>query len=527
MDFCTTYKYLGYVMETGMNEPKYEDKVLPGVLGRMHGGYNRWFKANSLARKLAPATKLQLAKSATLSHFLLSLVPWTDEALGKIEARLGQFARDLSGRGTASSSELAHIMSGMPTAVGLVAKARAQMLFSLRATAHEEAPAVRVLKAIGAARGSWLAETERRMAALEAAGARNPRAVMGKPPNHVFTREEVPVAAAIVAREADRVTQEQNRAAAKLLLRHTLLSTPWVDGTPAQSVTDVTLGGAYAKAAEEGCRLATPLSYCGVGGSGALACKVTVQARPGVVRAVNAAWQGPLALGYEPLGPGAWLLAKTNPTLEQRHDRAHGTMCPLCQGGVASPYHILVECTGVRGELDMGEERGVLRDVARRLAIKLQRLMHAAQGGDEATLVRLPVRGIDWESPTGKNMLYRLLIAAPWPEAAVDDPAAVVARGLGAMFDATLVANDRLRPIANTWVCWAGGVILRVCKMWSKEVDGLLGFVGRPALAAEKRARKKRGRPAKEAKTKTKKIETAKAGGEGPPPPASARRKSN
>ena len=59
----------------------------------------------------------------------------------------------------------------------------------------------------------------------------------------------------------------------------------------------------------------------------------------------------------------------------------HKTLCPLCKGGVASPRHILVECTGARGELDMVAERAKLRDVARRIAIKLQRLMHAAQGG--------------------------------------------------------------------------------------------------------------------------------------------------
>ena len=104
-------------------------------------------------------------------------------------------------------------------------------------------------------------------------------------------------------------------------------------------------------------------------------------------------------------------------------------------------------------------------------------------------------------------MLHRLLIVAPWPEAAVDDPSAVVARGLGAMFDATLVQNDRLRPIANTWVGWAGAIVLRVCQRWSKEVDVALDFEGPPTGGPEgaaKGERRKGGRPKRAAQPKRK-----------------------
>jgi hypothetical protein len=506
--YCTTYKYLGYTMDAGMHEPAYEDKLMNNILGTMHGNYNRWFKANSLARRLSPAAKLQLAKAVSLSSYLMCMVPWTEEALGRLEGALGRFARDLGGLGRAASSELAHIMSGMPTAWFLVARERARMLFTLRATAHKEAPAVRVLLAIGKARGSWLFETERKMEALRQEGARDPRSVMGKPANHVFSMAEVPAAAATLAREAARVAQAQKRVAGKLLQQHVVLSAAWVDAPPAQSVTDATLGGRYAPDAERGCIRATPLSHCGAGGGGALACRVSAHVPLDVVRAVIAAWEGPMALGYAPLGPGAWRLQGTMPTKELRHEVAHGMLCPLCKGGVASPRHVLVECTGARGELDMVAERAKLRDVARRIAIKLQRLMHAAQGGEEGTLAHLPVRGIDWTSPTGRNMLFRLLIVAPWPEAAVDDPAAGVARGLGAMFDATLVPNDRLRPIANAWVSWAGVTVLRVCQKWSKEVDAELGFegppAGGPAAAKKGERRKKGGRPRKVAKPKKK-----------------------
>lgn len=133
----------------------------------------------------------------------------------------------------------------MPTAEGLLAKTRAQHFFALRTAAHKDAPAVRVLLAIGSQRGSWLEETQRRMLALEVSGRTQPqRAVMGKPPNHVFTREEVPVAAAIVDTETARLAQEHYSAAAKLQQWRMMVSTPWFSGsTPSQNMADVRLLG--------------------------------------------------------------------------------------------------------------------------------------------------------------------------------------------------------------------------------------------------------------------------------------------
>ena len=126
----------------------------------------------------------------------------------------------------------------------------------------------------------------------------------------------------------------------------------------------------------------------------------------------------------------------------------------------------------------MAAERAALRGMAQRLITKLGNLIYVAHGLDAMQEGLLPVHNIDWATPTNMNMLFRLIIVAPWPAAAVDDASAVVALTLGKLFDGLLVQNDRMRPIANAWVGWAGNWLLRICKKWSAEVDRLAGHTG-------------------------------------------------
>ena len=78
---------------------------------------------------------------------------------------------------------------------------------------------------------------------------------------------------------------------------------------------------------------------------------------------------------------------------------------------------------------------------------------------------------IDWETATGKAMLYRLVVVAPWPAASVDKAGESVCRELGEMFDSTVVANRSLRRLANSWVAWGGKRLVRICKAWAAAVD--------------------------------------------------------
>jgi hypothetical protein len=77
----------------------------------------------------------------------------------------------------------------------------------------------------------------------------------------------------------------------------------------------------------------------------------------------------------------------------------------------------------------------------------------------------------DWSTASGKALLYRLALAAPWPEACVDDPAAHHARLLGKLMDLTIVKNNALHPIANSWVPWGSKLIAKLCRVWADAVD--------------------------------------------------------
>ena len=85
-------------------------------------------------------------------------------------------------------------------------------------------------------------------------------------------------------------------------------------------------------------------------------------------------------------------------------------------------------------------------------------------------LLALPPRP-DWDSPSGKTLLHRLVLALPWPEACVDDPAATHARLLGRLMDLTTVRNSRLHPIANSWVAWGSKALLQTCSVWADAVE--------------------------------------------------------
>ena len=95
--------------------------------------------------------------------------------------------------------------------------------------------------------------------------------------------------------------------------------------------------------------------------------------------------------------------------------------------------------------------------------------------GGEGERARLH-RGVsppDFDSPTGRHFLFRLLMGLPYPAAAVDDPSAIHCRALGTLMDHTTVRNSRRHEIANLWVGWASKTMLNVTKIWSDLVDAL------------------------------------------------------
>jgi len=487
--YCTEYKYLGYdltgdlgkemvplgatkrrsgaVEATGKKGPR----LLAKLLGRLRERFGRYFFFNKLTPRMPPAAKLQIASTVALGAYLVCAIPPTKDCLDPLDAEINKMGRAITGLGNSSPNTLASLMSGLPTATFVVWRERLRLWLGLQATRHMDAPAPRVFAAVGAAPGTWRGDTEAGMARFEALGARTPQAIMGKPAGYAFPMREVTAAAVATAREYADVEARERLGAAR---DYTLLSQPWEQLPPVRTLCNLLLGGAHTTAGECGLHRATPVSRLAVRGGGALVSRVNAVMDGRIPLAVALAWEGPMALAFAPLGPEC-LRLRSSAQGETRKAAARGRDCTLCKGGVASPEHIINACTGVAPGLDMGTERRELRRAAQHFITRLARLLRVAQGQDEADAARaadaLDVGGIDWDSHTGKAMLHRLLVVAPWPRAAVDDAGAAACGALGGLFDDTVVTNRWLRPVANAWVRWAGTNLLRVCGKWSTAVD--------------------------------------------------------
>ena len=85
-------------------------------------------------------------------------------------------------------------------------------------------------------------------------------------------------------------------------------------------------------------------------------------------------------------------------------------------------------------------------------------------------MAQSPTAAPDWTTPTGRNFLFRLVMALPWPAAAVDDPTAAHCRALGYLMDNTIVRNSRRHRLANSWVLWGAKALRRMLTTWSAAV---------------------------------------------------------
>jgi hypothetical protein len=79
----------------------------------------------------------------------------------------------------------------------------------------------------------------------------------------------------------------------------------------------------------------------------------------------------------------------------------------------------------------------------------------------------------DWAGTDGRFVLFRLLLALPWPAAV---PAAhphplPLACMLGALFDETCVPHINLHVLANVWVRWAGRACDGILRAWATGVQ--------------------------------------------------------
>jgi len=192
-----------------------------------------------------------------------------------------------------------------------------------------------------------------------------------------------------------------------------------------------------------------------------------------------------LSLPGCPYAPARWKPTITNssgitPTYGPLDFRAaaHGKLCPLCNHLHTDVWHIIHECPHPA----VVKARDALHGAATQYLPTLSsHILHAqpqyVYNNPHSALVHAhnTLRDIPtpprWDTPTGKSMLYRLLLVIPWPAAAVDDNSALHAQALGHQFDITVAPNNRLHGLANSWTLWASRNLASIIGAWRIMVD--------------------------------------------------------
>ena len=316
--YCAEYKYLGCKMTTTMGT----DSILKDYIATMNESFRRFNNYNSIVNRLSPTARLQIAKTMALSGFLLCLVPWTDDTISEINKHSLIMCRRLTGMGINAPKELLWLAAGIPSAEYIIARERVRLITALQSTQHQDAPAARVFRAVGAGRGTWRYETEAAMGRAQAIGARTPRAIFNLPMDREFPEHMVGAVAAAAAREhaAAALAQGSRAAVTKALggdQPYTTMSQPFITGPPARNINAILFGFEYKQQANPGTRRATPVSSLTIGGAGMLIQRVNVVLPREITLGITMAWQGAAALAWEPLGPQCMRLPPPPPPHHQ------------------------------------------------------------------------------------------------------------------------------------------------------------------------------------------------------------------
>jgi hypothetical protein len=86
----------------------------------------------------------------------------------------------------------------------------------------------------------------------------------------------------------------------------------------------------------------------------------------------------------------------------------------------------------------------------------------------------LAVRNLDFDTTQGDFVLYRFLVAQPWPERmAVPGPGMRAVRLFGRVFDLPGVYHRFERPALDLWSRWSLRWLWRLSRAWKKAVAPL------------------------------------------------------
>ena len=493
--YVSSYKYLGVSIHADVKETLrgYLDKLIADI----KGNHKRYFGFNSLLDSMPPTAVRQFLMTVSVPSYLLSLITPSAANLKALDTALNPLRRTaITGlRHLPSSvpSLFTATESGIPTATFLLARAFLTQLLGATSTRHHAAPATQLLRREVAMYtnneplppNSWLKGVlaflnRYRVALLQTVGAQarfeNINSLLLRHPNAPVYPDKITLAARLFATMYSIHHFKELCRAEGLSSNITHLSHTPQPATPKQYYFDLLLCLHHAVKSASSPTRATALSCFAPGGAGVLVPSVTRPINPRHIAVLTSLRLGPLSLAF--IGPAKWTLLPTEKNQARIRLASHGAPCPLCTSGkVAHAYHLTGECD----HPVLLAVQQALKNAATAFIPTLSDTILRASLGAPPSLPRVMAHHIltthpsppDFDSPTGRHFLFRLLMGLPYPAAAVDDPSAIHCRALGTLMDHTTVRNSRRHEIANLWVGWASKTMFNVTKVWSDLVDAL------------------------------------------------------
>jgi hypothetical protein len=452
--WTSSYRYLGYALRSDLRDT---DAVY-SMFKHLNYLWSAHFECNGVVRHASAAFQMQFYSTMVQGSLrnlraLTTLYAADTEAL---EKKLRRHISQIFALEYATPIDLISALGAMLPWHAVHAQEHERLYLQLANPLYPDSIAVRVFRhaqadpriGVSFAKRNWVRDWERKRTALSRCGVAAPG----------IRYECIPIAAKRFGRAAAFVEWQNN---GKSCLDNQLA--PYCDASvapsyrPTQAVAN--LFEYYSAPVDSLGQLPefTPLSAHGPGCSGSIPTRSNLPA----------ARLGPIAWARTGAAAMKSPLFRSNDT-EVVDYAAHARPCPLCGVSPIDTFHLVAECTHPSiNAWRYNLERDTLHFVASLTHVMARERAQAGRPPEDWLFrrIRRAICTVDFNSPEGDFILFRLLVAQPWSERlACPDMRAV--RLLGRAFDLPGVYHRFERPILDLWCRWSLRWLWSLSRTW-------------------------------------------------------------
>ena len=450
-----TYRYLGYMLRSDLRDTD----ATAGMLDYLKYLWSAHFKRNGVVRHASAAFQTQYYCTMVQGSLrnLRALTTLYSADIAALEVLLRRHITEIFNVRSSTPIDLVSALGAMLPWRAVCAQEHERLYLQLSNSLYPESVAVRVFRlaqadpTIGAsfAKQNWVRAWERDRAAYAALGV-----PLAAPGTHY---ELLPSAAKTFGRAVAFVEwQSSGRASIPAPIPCNASAAPPHRPTEAIAQLFENFAAPISSLGEH--HQFTPFSAQGPGCSGSMPARSSLKASR----------LGPLAWART----GAAVMSSALFLLEGNvaDYAAHARPCALCGVTPVDLFHFATECNHPR----ISAWRDSLEESARGLIVTLTRVIGTQResagynaSGHSFLLrrVRRAVEGVQFDSREGDFIIYRLLVAQPWPER-LADPGMRTVRLLGRVFDLPGMYHRFERPIADAWCRWSLYWLWSLSRVW-------------------------------------------------------------